>query len=133
MDNSSIQKLHEDHVAWLSEIKFYIAEIKFLKSLIPVGQSELSPDKNDKTIKYLNHLDHNLRFLIDTKETINTHEMFMKDSFPKDELAVYDENEFSSQHEYVDHEKTKKHMKEFRKRYNKLKSKIFKITEARKN
>ncbi|MBL6963374.1 MAG: hypothetical protein ISR55_06100 [Bacteroidetes bacterium] len=130
MDNSNIQKLHEDHLNWLSEIKFYISEIDFLKKLLKADKSKLKNPGDNKTVKYINHLEHNIRFLKEIKETIDTHEMFMKDSYPRGEYDEEDESDFSDQQEFVNHEKTKKHMKEFRKRYNKLKIKIFKISEA---
>lgn len=130
MDNSNIQKLHEDHIAWLSEIKFYISEINFLKKLLSIEKPSLKTAEDNKTVKYLNHLDHNIRFLKEIKETIDTHEMFMSDSYPKVESDYEEESDFFDQQEFVDHEKTKKHMKEFRKRYNKLKTKIFKISEV---
>lgn len=132
MDNKTIQCLHEDHVSWSSEIRFYNSEIKFLKKILHnIDKKIIEEHKDSKIQKYLNHLDHNLRFLKEIQETIDTHEMFMKDNVhTHEEVAIPVESldEYSDM-EFVDHEKTKKHIKEFRKRYNKLKTKIFRISE----
>jgi hypothetical protein len=126
MKESALKILHEDHKAWLSEIKFYMEEISFLKRILVSTSKSNTEDDPEKVEKYINHLDHNLRFLKETKETIDTHELFMKDSFPK----FQEENLlFTDDQEYVDHEKSKKHIKEFRQRYNKLKIKIFRIID----
>lgn len=139
MGQNSSDKLHLEHKIWSSEIGFWKEEITFLKKILhdrneKKGRKEIK----EKISKYNNHLDHNLRFLNALEETINTHELFisemLKNVRESDDIGIPDNEACGTVSSSVvkdenltDHDKTGKHIKKFRKRYKKLKNKVFKI------
>lgn len=136
-DNPSLDLLHREHTKWVEEIKFWNTEIKFLKKILS-RILEKNPDEtiNEKAKKYLNHLDHNLRFLKGISETIYAHESFLKHNLElniSETIISEDEDELSDVQETfevtTDHDKTRQHLADFRKRYDRLKIKIFQIHE----
>ena len=138
MAHTSSDKLHLEHKLWSSEIDFWNTEIIFLKKVLQEAlKGENDEEKNDRVKKYLNHLDHNVRFLNALTETIETHELFIRemmdfvaetDDIELPETDIDDEEEgVCCDNNLTDHEKTRKHLKKFRKRYGKLKKKVLKI------
>jgi len=139
MGQNSSDKLHLEHKFWSSEIGFWKEEITFLKKILHKrNEKKGRKETKEKISKYNNHLDHNLRFLDALEETIKTHELFISEMMQivkeSDDIGI-PENEKGSiaaavdivDKNLTDHEKTKKHVKKFRKRYTKLRNKIFKI------
>ncbi|MEA3497075.1 MAG: hypothetical protein U9R42_13695 [Bacteroidota bacterium] len=120
MTKSKYQNLHDDHANWKEMVNNWKNEIdKFNKVLLAEALENQPKEHQEKLIKYDNHLKHNKRFLQDLLETIDTHELFL------DELVEFN-NDIDNipLDAKMDHDKTANHIKDFEKRYTKLKSKI---------
>ncbi len=126
MTKSKYQNLHDDHANWKEMVNKWENEIDEFNKVLFTETFESQPKEyQEKLIKYDNHLKHNKRFLQDLLETINTHELFM------DELLEFN-NDIDNLplDAKMDHDKTANHIKDFEKRYNKLKAKIIKIIKT---
>ena len=123
MTKSKYQNLHDDHANWKKMVNKWENEIdEFNKILFPRALENQPKEYQEKLIKYDNHLRHNKRFLQDLLETINTHEVFLN------ELIEFNNNDDNDSFDAkMDHDKTAIHIKDFEKRYTKLKAKITKI------
>jgi|GEM_PF-2055429 len=138
IENTSTEQLHHEHNIWKDEIKFKLAEIKFLKKILNEIKSKNSDkDISNKADKYLNHIEHNVRFLKTILDTICAHESFLKHNYEfqhqeevieEKELADFDDLD---EPEVImsDHDKTRQHLEDFKNRYERLKLKIYKLRE----
>lgn len=108
MVTNKIEKLHKDHSKWKNSVANWQKEIDLLINFLKTAEGE-------KNKKYINHLKHNKRFLTEMIEVIDTHELF---------LDQFEDFEFPSEDMDMDHYKTDDHLKEFQKRFNRLKAKI---------
>jgi len=140
IENTSTEKLHHEHNVWREEIKFKLAEIKFLKKiLIEIKTKTQSLEIIEKADKYTNHLKHNVRFLKTTLDTIRAHESFLKHNYefqhsenPIEESELSEMDNFEEPEIVMsDHDKTRTHLEEFKKRYERLKLKIYKLREIK--
>ncbi len=137
IDNPSLEFLHNEHTRWLEEIKFWNNEIRFLKKILSnIIQKNKEESLNTKATKYLNHLEHNSRFLRGITETIHAHESFLKHTselnLPPVDTDEDDESFIASEEDFeimTDHDKTRQHLADFRKRYQRLKNKIYSLHE----
>lgn len=121
MGTQNINKMHKEHKKWKTDVEKWNQEIeKLLKSLEKAISETSDSDVKTKVKKYKNHLIHNNRFLKEMLEVIATHELFLEE---------YEELDFPESEPNMDHDKTKEHIKEFEKRFDRLKVKIQKLID----
>lgn len=118
--NSNIQR--QEHESWTKSVDNWLDEIQLLKGkLKQLSHNQVDEKTKAKARKYQNHLEHNKRFLNEIIGHIRSHEQFLHEF---DEMGM--DTGFGDVEQT--HLKTQDHIKDFEKRFGKLRKKINKIT-----
>ena len=121
MNPISYESLHQEHLKWLSEIRFWKEEIVFLRNLCRKNSDFAVPDK----IYYadiFNQLNHHERLLKNLESQIHSHENFMKEMLENNSPPQLDAN-------VIDHDHNRQHIINFAISFKEVKRRIFKLIE----
>lgn len=117
MNTSNFEFLHQEHTKWLSEIRFWREEIKFLRSLCHRFSNQAIPDKI-YFAEVHNDLNHHERLLNNMESQIHSHENFLKE-------MIHEQMD----HGITDHDNNRQHIKNFERSFREIKKKLFKVAE----
>ena len=121
MNPISYESLHQEHLKWLSEIKFWKEEIIFLRNLCRKNSDVVVPDK----IYYadiFNQLNHHERLLKNLESQIYSHENFMKEMIENNNTPQLDGS-------IIDHDHNRQHIVNYSASFKELKRRIFRLIE----
>lgn len=118
------EDLHQEHVQWLSQIRFWREEIKSLRNLCKKKCVNKNAPAKIYYAEIFNQLNHHERLLKSMENQIQSHENFMREM-----IGEFMEDGFEEG--MTDHDHNRDHIRNFGRSFRELKALIYKQLEER--